>query len=190
MNPRASTGLTTVCNSSERLSDHLRQIVPTVSEIREDHFQPLIVVSQCAKYLQDQNRPIVILDIRGMYNHCQKEAERIHNEVSLSPVDSLGGGVVSFATDFGRFGTLTVNDRRAGQLLASVAELSLVPQRVASSSLHPIVAPLEENAVNDFPTGEIAGQEPPSTTAAENVKDCIDSSTSIDRSRCTMLGWR
>ncbi len=103
----------------------LGQVVPAVCTVGEDHLQPVESRLQPAKYRQNQDGSVVVLDIRRMNDDRQDQPKRIHNDMSLASIDLLAGVVTPLAADFGRLDRLTVDDRSTGRPLAPTERRSI-----------------------------------------------------------------
>jgi hypothetical protein len=78
---------------AERVLDALRQVVPAVGAVGEDHLQATESGLQVAEEPQDPHRSVVVLNVRRMDDYRQDQPQRVDDNVTLAAVDLLGGVV-------------------------------------------------------------------------------------------------
>ena len=71
------------------------------------------------QFIDDQPRPISVLDIGRMHHHRQQQAHGIYDDVSLSTVDLLTSIIATEAPFFSRLHALAIYDRCAGSRIST-----------------------------------------------------------------------
>src|SRR5258706_12760627 len=89
--------------------------------------------------------------------------------------------VAAFSCLVGRFNRLAVHDSRRRRHFSFLGLAHPVAQRVVDESPGPVLGPVPIVAVDGLPRTEIRGQEPPSTTRADDVEHGIDQGTTLQR---------
>jgi Domain of unknown function (DUF4365) len=159
------------------------QVVSAISAVGKDYLQSVKSCFQLAENSQDQQSSFVVLNICRMDRNCQNRPQRVDNDMALSTVDLLTCVVTTLATDLGCLDGLTVDDRRAGRLLAPYAAPEHLPERVVNPLPGSIIASTEKEPVNGLPIGKVAGQMSPGATAALKVEDGVEDGAAADRLR-------
>jgi hypothetical protein len=134
----------------------------------------MVASLELTEELEDQNRTIVILNIRRMNDEGQNQAHRVDDDVTFAAVDLLARIVAPLATDLGRLDRLAVDDRSTGRSLATFAASEHVSKHVVNLLPGPIVTPTEKESVDRLPVGVFVGEITPSATAAREVKNRVD----------------
>ena len=143
---------------------------PAVAAIHPN-LSPLLTTARQAA--QQQAGTIAVLHTGGSHHDYPQQPQRVHQEVTLAPVDLLPGIVTPPPWNRRAFGALAVQAARGRVLVAP----ALLPQSGAQSVMEalpsPITGPTVERVVNRAPGRELAGQLPPLTTRLQDIQDRI-----------------
>ena len=144
--------------------------LPLVAAIGEDQAEPGEAPAQPAA---DQRQPIAILDVGGVDDDHQQQAQGVDQNVALAAVDLLAGVIASGPAGFGGPHALAVDDasgRRglpAGLLARRHDQLGV--QYLPGSILPPAPEIAEHRALGR----QLLGQEVPGAAGAQQIEDGV-----------------
>src|SRR5215208_1057343 len=144
--------------------------LPLIAAIGEDQAEPGEAPAQPAA---DQRQPIAILDVGGVDDDHQQQAQGVDQNVALAAVDLLAGVIASGAAGFGGPHALAVDDasgRRglpAGLLARRHDQLGV--QYLPGSVLPPAPEIAEHRALGR----QLLGQEVPGAAGAQQIEDGV-----------------
>lgn len=145
-----------------------------IALVRPDLLQCWVLLFDSVK---DEFAPFTALKIGWMDHDPEDQAERVHEDVALAPVDLLGAVKSPDAARLSRFRTLTVDDPCGRLRLAACCLANPFPKDVLDVFQDPSDAPLTVLGIHRAPVGEVQREESPRTAGLQHVKHGIDQHT-------------
>jgi len=124
--------------------------------------------------------PLRIRHLRRMDHHGQQQTQGIDDEMAFPAGDLLPSVLPAVPSLFHSFDGLTVDAARTGSGIASFGLVHLGPQGLVDAFQGAILPPPTEIVVNGSPRGEVVGQHPPGTAAAQHIQEGIDDRPQVD----------
>ena len=135
--------------------------LPTVATVSPYELQPAIVLDPPKQFPQHLSRPIAVLHVPGSHPDQQNQAQRVYNQMTLSPLRLLSCVITQFSTAFHCFHRLAIQNDRTGLTMSSF----FFSQRFAQICVHldpvSILSPQPEVVVHRFPRRHIMRQQTP-----------------------------
>ena len=131
-----------------------------------------------------QEQPCAITILHGCrrdHDRHQK-TKRIHQQVTLTPLDQLGFVEATFTRHSCGFDALAIQATSSGMLVPASSPTHLGPQRVMDASPRAATLPVPKVAVHALPLRVLPGQHPPLDAAHDYIQDRIDDQPHIQAS--------
>ena len=130
---------------------------------------------------QDQLRPVALGGAGRGHGHAEHQAQSVHQQMALPPLDPLAGVIADVAAMTSRLNALTVQNCRRWLAPFAVSFPNQDAQRIVQHGPLMVVDPLPKNMINRFPMRKVGGQITPRATTLDHIQDGINDPPPIYR---------
>src|SRR6266849_1368098 len=124
-------------------------------------------------WLQQERDTLTILDIGPMHHHFEQQSQRIDQDVPFASRELFAAIIAMRPAPLSGFHRLTVDNGRTWGRLPSTLHPKPLPQRFHHPLPNAGVAPLAKVVIHRRPGGIFMGQQAPSPSTTQYIKDPI-----------------
>src|ERR1043165_1302163 len=150
------------------IAERAKQLGPAIDPISEDIAQARKALSERS---QQRDGAMIVLNVGRMHQQRDERALCVGDDVTLAPLDTLGGVKPAWATAFCRLHALAVDDPGGRRRVASDHLANQFDQRVVDPVPRAIIAPAIEESLHSRARRELLWQGSPLTACRQTVQN-------------------